>query len=198
MSSRVAPDQLPSPMYVRWALGLLIVAMLMGMLVATGATAAMIFPTIKKIGVQVPAWASDPKAWMLVAGLPMQKAFTLGDWATAVGVLLAFIFVSPRKGERPTRSMGYTWIGLLTLGIVTMAEFFLHARMDAILQDIQSANAGGRPIESGQRHAEFAEWHPIATGLMGARFLLLMFIAMLMLVVLSRCSGRAETWKAAA
>jgi hypothetical protein len=157
----------------RWTFSLAILAAVTGMLVATGATAAMAFPTVKKIGVLVPAWTSDPQAWMLVAGLPMQKAFAMNDVAAAIGVALAGVLVWPRPQEARSPFRWLTWITLALLALVVACDFFLHSRMNDLLRDIQNANAAGLSAPAAQGHQDFSQLHPIATALMGARLVLL-------------------------
>lgn len=161
-------------MQKRWTLSLALLAAVTGMLVATGATAAMAFPTVKKIGVLVPAWSSDPQAWLLVAGLPMQKAFTLNDYAAAVGIVLVGLLVWPRSGERRTIATLATWLSLAVLVLVVISEFVLHHKMDSYLQEIQRANIAGLSAQAADGHEAFSKLHPYATQLMSARLLLLL------------------------
>jgi hypothetical protein len=172
----------------RWAASLAILAAVTGMLVATGATAAMAFPTVKKMGVMVPGWASDPQAWMLVAGLPMQKAFAMNDVAAAMGVVLAGCLVWPRPDETRSNSRWITWITLAVLALVVAGDFFLHSRMNDVLRDIQNANAAGLSAPAAEGHQDFSQLHPIATALMGARLVLLVIgcVAIVRVVSTSR------------
>lgn len=172
-------------MQLRWALALMILAVVTGMLMSTGATAAMAFPTVKNIGVVVPAWSVDPKAWMLVAGLPMQQAFMMNDRAAALGVLAAFILVWPRKGEIRSNAQLGVWISLAGLLLVICGDFALHGRMNQLLADIQTANTAGQSAASAEGHSAFSKLHPIATGLMGLRMLLLLIGCVCIMVVLA-------------
>ncbi len=177
-------------MRLRWALGLMILSVVTGMLVSTGATAAMAFPTVKKLGVVVPAWSIDPQAWMLVAGLPMQKAFMMNDRAAALGVLAVLMLLWPRKGEPRSGATLGAWISLAGLLIVICGDFALHGRMNQLLSDIQTANTAGQAAASADGHAAFSKLHPIATGLMGLRMLLLLIGCVCIMVVLA-----PESWK---
>ena len=172
-------------MQLRWALALMILAALIGMLVSTGATAALAFPTVKKIGVIVPAWSSDSQAWKLVAGLPMQQAFAMNDRVAALGTLITCVLVWPRKGELSSHSHRGLRIALAFLLAVIVGEFALHSRMLTLLNDIQASNVAGLSDQATQGHLAFSKLHPIATGLMGLRMLLLLISCVCIMVVLA-------------
>lgn len=171
-------------MQLRWALSLAILALLTGMLMSTTATAALAFPTVKKLGVLVPAWPGDPQAWLLVAGLPMQNAFIINDRVAALGVLIAGFLTWPRQGEKRSGATLGAWVALAGLVLIVGAEFALHGHMAGVLQEIQNANNAGLSAIAAEKHAAFSKLHPFATAFMGFRLLLLLigFLSMMLVV----------------
>ncbi len=145
----------------------------LGVVLMSGAAAAIIFPTVKALAPSVPAYAGYAgEHWMLVAGRVAQRVFLAGDvaqFACACGAGLGLLFARP---------FGHVWwrrvatalrLTLLCGAVTALAYqlFVLAPRMNANLHGYWDAAAAGDTATAEALRAAFSAEHPTATRVLG-------------------------------
>ncbi len=159
----------------------------LGSIVATGAFAAILFPTLKALDPELPQYASfDGDHWSLAAGQIAERLFFVSDIvqllmfiAMGVSLLIAHTALkSPiRTSASVARLLGYLALG----GILTYELFRLRPRMNVNLRLYWDAAVAGQSDIAATYKAAFDADHPTASFLLSATavFLLVVLIASL-------------------
>lgn len=155
-------------------LHLLALGLWLGALVMTGATAAIIFPTMRTLDPSLPGFPGAPDdQWVLAAGTVMQRVFfvcdavQLGSAAFAAAtliLLLSFFGLSFRRPAAVVRAA-------LLLGVLTALGYYLLSlspEMTRNLRGYRDSARGGDVAAAASFKAAFDADHPRASALLGA------------------------------
>jgi hypothetical protein len=144
-----------------------------GSLVMTGIAAAIIFPTVKHLQPQVPAYASyRGEHWLLLAGKVAERIFTAADIVqfvcacVAVGAFLVMAAKTPEGWRTPERALRVT---LLVAALTTLAYqiLVLGPRMHLNLTEFWNAAGAGQQANADRFQAAFDADHPTASTVLG-------------------------------
>jgi hypothetical protein len=153
---------------------LVVLGLWLGVLIAVGATAAIVFPTMKSLGVRVPEITGDAADhYRIAGGMVAERVFLLGDAVMFPCGLIAaatlgcsFMFFRSRSGKGAAMlravALGIALASLAALLlVVTPAINSASAkhRAAAKIGDVPAAQAAMKAVD---------ELHPTATNLMAA------------------------------
>lgn len=140
----------------------------LGSLLMTGVAAAILFPTMKGLAPQLPAFASyTGDHWMIAAGRTADRLFSIND---ALQLACALVVVTTLASGalwcnlRPTGLRGVLRLLVLAVALVALGFqlFVLAPRMSLNLRTYwQAAQTGDRPLAD-QHQAAFSSDHPTA------------------------------------
>ncbi len=157
-----------------------------GTLLASGITAAIIFPTLRDANVHLPAFAHyDDAHWPIAAGQVMNRVFHLVDGLGIGALTIALLTLVLSMAKRTTRHIGAsTAVRTIALGmllVVTVyAIVFLRPAMQAELHAYWSAAQASDSATATTHRIAFDELHPTATFTMTAQ---------LILIIIALCAG---------
>lgn len=155
-------------------LHLLALGLWLGALVMTGATAAIIFPTMRTLDPSLPGFPGAPDdQWMLAAGTVMQRVFFVCDAvqlgaavvaAATLILLVSFFGLTLRRPSAVVRTA-------LLLGVLTALAYYLVSlspQMTHNLREYWDAAKAGDTAKAATFKAAFDADHPRASALLGA------------------------------
>lgn len=155
-----------------------------GALVASGAVAAIIFPTMRDAQVHMPDFASYSGAhWPIAAGQVMNKVFLLVDGLGIGALVIAVLTLAIVVRVRPTRHVGSaTAVRLIALGmLIAMTGYavgILRPDMQHHLHAFWLAAKTGDAANATLHRAAFDARHPTASFVMGAQLVLIVVALM--------------------
>jgi hypothetical protein len=144
----------------------------MGTIVMAGATAAVLFPTMKGLDPRLPAFASfEGEHWRLAAGRIGQQVFLISDLiqfacaVLAIGTFLVLVFfhgLMRRRGQAMLRGL------LLAVALAGIAGelLILAPSMNSALKAYWAAAQSGDAAAAAVHQKAFAELHPMATNVL--------------------------------
>lgn len=144
----------------------------LGSLVMAGATAAVLFPTIKALDPRVPAFASyTGEHWLLAAGHVGERVFTVSYLIAfpcslaAIITLAALVLVFRLPRTRPAVILR---IVALAIAVAAFAAELLvvSQSMNAALRAYWAAARAGQNEAAAEHQAAFQDLHPMASTLM--------------------------------
>ncbi|MCW5775702.1 MAG: hypothetical protein KIS87_04570 [Phycisphaeraceae bacterium] len=155
----------------------------LGILIATGAAAALVFPAMKALDPALPAYAAfDRPHWTLAAGHVAERYFRASDVAQVALAGIAWLtlpIAAAVFGLR--RGLPIVRIGLVGALSVSLAWqlLSLRPRMDLHLSAYRAAAIAGESELAEEERAAFAALHPAASSVMAinAALVLLAFAA---------------------
>ncbi len=178
-------------------LHILALSLWLGCVVTAGLAAAIIFPTMKSLDPQLPAYAGyTGDHWMLAAGRIADRIFDATDTAQvgAAGVaLLTGVALLAARGLRARPPIALAWLVALAaaLGVLAYTLTVLRPRMTTNLVTYwDAASRADNPAAEAARAAFSAE-HPLASNLMAATALLVLLA--LILIVPAAGIGKAPS-----
>jgi hypothetical protein len=148
-----------------------------GVLVGVGVCAAVVFPTLKGVGVRLPEYSSDPSGhYRIAAGMVAQKVFLVGDFlmfplslvaAVTLGILIVVYRVSSVRAAMMVRGIG------LSFAIAALAALLLVVtpQINAASQRHWAAARIGDASAAAPHIKAVDDLHPIATLLMSIEFI---------------------------
>jgi len=146
----------------------------LGALLMTGAAAAVIFPTMKKLGPVIPSYEKyTGEHWLIVAGLPASKFFDVCDAAQftcsilAAGSLMLLVFRA-KVGFLRRSMMIRTAALVIAMFLLGCLLFFVAPTMNTNLKLYWIAAAEGNNAAAEQFHAAFDADHPTARRLLSS------------------------------
>lgn len=149
----------------------------LGSLVMTGVAAAVIFPAVRELDPQLPAFSEyTGPHWRLAAGTVAAKIFLISDaiqlgCIIICGLTLGAVVITAEGWRRPIA----TSIRLIALfgavGLMTYSFSFLGPRMNTNMTSYWDAARAGDNEAAEQFQAAFDKDHPTATKLMIGSFL---------------------------
>lgn len=150
----------------------------LGILIATGAAAALVFPAMKALDPSLPAYAAfDPPHWTLAAGHVAERYFRASDTAQVALAGIAWLtlpIAAAFFGARKT--MPVVRIALVVSLSVSLAWqlLSLRPRMDLHLGAYRAAAIAGEADRAEEERAAFAALHPTATRAMAVNAILVL------------------------
>lgn len=178
------------------AVGITAAGLWFGALVMTSATAAVVFPVVKRLDPRLPQFdAYTGEHWMLVAGRVMYNVFFVADVvqvtcaAFAILALAGVWFAGDRAG--PVGPSRVRLAGLTAAAALLAVDLaWLKPHMNRALLAYWDAARAGNTIAAAAQRDEFRSLHPTATGLL-LGCTVAVFVA-LVGGVWRLCSARAE------
>ena len=181
---------------VVYAMGL---SLWFGALLMTGAVAAIIFPTMRDLGVSLDRFAAfDPSQhWKIAAGAVMEKAFFALDLVQAVSLFLIaglFLMQVTLFGHRLRAKANLLRALLIAtlIGTTGYHVFVLAPRMNANLRQFWTLAESGATDETGRTaamyQAAFDADHPRASTMLSTNALLVAGLVVVSAVALGRPS----------
>lgn len=149
-----------------------------GVLVMTGAAAAVAFPTMKSLAPALPGFAVDPaQHWSIAAGSVMNRVFGVADaivLSAAIAAVLTLIVVSlvARRGLASMTGVLRCAALVALCGAVGLSWFGLRPKMQGNLESYWSAAREGRVEDAAKFKAAFDADHPRASMLLTMQFVL--------------------------
>lgn len=139
----------------------------LGILIATGAAAALVFPAMKALDPTLPAYAAfDRPHWTLAAGHVAERYFRASDGAQVAlaGVAWLTLPIAPVCFGRQRR-MAIVRVALVSALSASLAWqlLSLRPRMDLHLAAYRAAAIAGETDRAEGERAAFAALHPTAT-----------------------------------
>ncbi|HED53961.1 MAG TPA: hypothetical protein ENJ00_07140 [Phycisphaerales bacterium] len=148
----------------------------LGVLVMTGVSAAIIFPTMHRLNPNLPGFMGyTGEHWRLAAGHIAAPIFWVADaiqfgCALLCGLSLGIILISPAPWRQPVWSFVRLFALLVAIGLLAYSLLVLGPRMNANLAEFWlAAEAGDMPKAEAAR-ALFDADHPKATTVMACSF----------------------------
>lgn len=152
-----------------------------GCLAFAGVSAAVLFPTMKKLQPALPGFASyDGDHWMIAAGQAANRVFgVLGpvEWVLASIAVLTLVIPAMVRTMRGRLGMGWAVRAVLVLaaaGLLAFGSLVVQRRMNANSAVYWEAASAGQNERAGAAKASFQRDHPLASGLMQARLVCLL------------------------
>lgn len=148
--------------------------MWLGALVVTGASAAMLFPAMKGLNPELPAFAGyTGPHWLIAGGQVVQRLFLALDVAQFVAMLLSlgtFAVSAMWLGLPLRRSSTVVRVALLLalVGILSYRLGFFEPEMQDLLRRYWGAAAAGDNETALRLKAQFDAGHPVQSRLLGA------------------------------
>jgi hypothetical protein len=159
---------MPGPARLFHAVHISALGVWLGSLILAGATAAIIFPMSKRLGVTLPDYqAYTGEHWRLAAGIIQARVFTILDIVQLVCCVLAvptigYTLLMRRVTGRAGSTIRVVALLLLVFSL-TAQLFFLHPPMDTVLHNYwETARAGDNPAAA-ENLAAFEKFHGPAT-----------------------------------
>lgn len=168
------------------------IALWLGVLLVSGLTAAVAFPTMKPLSPHLPAYSATPDHWKIAAGAIANRVFTIAGWAQCALAALAMFSLAAHL-SRAVRGWLNTTRLLLTLAAALLQgylSFLLVPRMNRTLSAFMDAARAADPQADLLRKAFDAD-HPLASNLISA--LAAVLFLSLVLWVLPDPSGSKDT-----
>lgn len=159
----------PAPRPFASRLVLAAIALWLGVLLVSGLTAAVAFPTMKPLSPHLPAYAATTDHWKIAAGAVANRVFTLAGWAQCALAALA-MFALAAHLSRAARGWLNTTRLLLTLAAALLQgylSFLLVPRMNRTLSAFMDAARAADQQADTLRKAFDAD-HPLASNLISA------------------------------
>ncbi len=151
----------------------------LGILIATGAAAALVFPAMKALDPTLPAYAAfDRPHWTLAAGHVAERYFRASDVAQVALAGIAWLTLPIAAAVfGPRRSLPIIRVGLVGALSVSLAWqlLSLRPRMDLHLSAYRAAAIAGESEFAEAERAAFAALHPAATRAMAINAAVVLF-----------------------
>ncbi len=143
----------------------------LGAVLMAGATAAIIFPQSKALGLTLPDYAGyTGEHWRLAAGLIQARVFTALDLVQLVCCIVALLTLGYGLFHRATPGKWASLIRVVSLWLLllslTIQFFFMHPPMDSAMRSYWDSARAGDNAQAAQYLATFQRFHGPATGLM--------------------------------
>lgn len=168
-----------TPRAIAATVHLLALAIWSGVLLTTGAAAAILFPTMKQLDPAIPAYAQyTGEHWVLAAGHAAEKLFLLADIVQFLCALLAIITfialaVSSFSNSKPARTntSGLSLLArgtLLSIALACLAGnlIIVAPKMNKALHAYRAAAQQGLTDDALAYRAAFNDLHPVASNLL--------------------------------
>lgn len=160
---------LPAPRPFASRLVLASIALWLGVLLVSGLTAAVAFPTLKPLSPHLPAYAPTTDHWKIAAGAVANRVFTLAGWAQCALAALAMFSLAAHLSHALRGWLNTTRL-LLTLAAALLQgylSFLLVPRMNRSLTAFMDAARSADPQADSLRKTFDAD-HPLASNLISA------------------------------
>ncbi|MEX2220047.1 MAG: hypothetical protein WD749_14950 [Phycisphaerales bacterium] len=164
----------------------------LGVLVMTGAGAAVVFPEMRSLDPRLPDFAAyGGEHWLIAGGRVAQRLFTVSDIAQ---LGLFCVFVATFTAMVLGRALAPRWrefrlaLALLLLGVLAYRFGVLGPRMASDLGEYWSAARAGDGETAARAKAAFDADHPLGSRLIGASAALVALSLIASLVSLGRAS----------
>lgn len=142
---------------------------LVGMLCIAGLTAALAFPTMKRLDPALPGFpALRSEHWSLAAGYIAHPVLSVAIWGQLVLVTIAFLAAITGAGDRGWIRVGTRTCIMAVLFLGVMQAALLQNSMNPALESYRAAAASGDSVKARQSKAAFDAVHPGATRYMTA------------------------------
>jgi len=149
-----------------------------GALALGGATAAVAFPTMKRLDPELGAYSVyEGEHWVLGAGHIAARVFAIAGWVELACLGLVVVLSGALALRRAIRGSSLVVRGGLLGLLVAMMAYrvgMLQPRMDSTLDAYWAAAEAGRLDEAGTARATFDADHGIASATMGATLVLIL------------------------
>jgi len=159
---------------------LLALSLWAGVLLSTGAAAAILFPTMKQLDPSLPAYANyTGQHWLLAAGHAAEKLFLIADIVQFICALLAIIsfialFITAASAKHTPAHTNISRLGLLARGTALGVALACLAgnlvivapAMNRALRAYREAAQQGLTDQALAHQAAFSELHPVASNLL--------------------------------
>lgn len=168
-----------TPRAIAATVHLLALAIWSGVLLSTGAAAAILFPTMKQLDPAIPAYAQyTGEHWVLAAGHAAEKLFLLADIIQFLCALLAIItfialavssFSNSKPAQTNTSRLSLLTRGtLLSIALACLAGnlVIVAPSMNKALRAYRAAAQQGLTDDALLHRAAFNELHPVASNLL--------------------------------
>lgn len=146
-----------------------------GLIGATGAAAAIAFPTMRDLAPDIPGLESVGDHWMIAAGSVMAPVFTVVVSLAAAAIALATLLwvVQTLRGRSASRALVTRGVALLvTLAVAGHSQIVLVPRMNANFNGFLAAARNGDDAEVRRLRDAFDADHPVSSRSLSAIFAL--------------------------
>ena len=153
------------------------------MLLVSGLTAAIAFPTMKPLAPQLPDYAAVSDHWKIAAGAIANRVFTVAGWAQCALAALTMFSLAAHLSRAARHWLNTTRL-LVTLAAALLQgylSFLLVPRMNRTLAAFMDAARAADPLADAIRRT-FDGDHPLASNLISALAAVL-FLALLLWVL---------------
>jgi hypothetical protein len=175
----------------RWAgpLHLFILALWLGLILAIGASAAVIFPAIKSLDPSIPDYAAyTGEHWLLLAGVPASRLFAGLDGLSVAALFLAVLtaFLMQRESEKMWVLVArWALLALLAAAVIYQTSVFHPKMFGELTKYWDAAKLGDNTLANTHRDA-FRALHPDSTTLLATVAALITFLAILTMSAMAR------------